>query len=53
MDSSKMFNWDAVIPCVPLSSNSRLKNDLPLKDEIKLFKIIALILLNQLRKKNY
>lgn len=37
MDSSKMFNWEAVIPqSIPLLSNGRLKNVLLLKDEIKL-----------------
>lgn len=37
MDSSKMFNWEAIIPqSIPLLSNGRLKNDLLLKDEIKL-----------------
>lgn len=54
MDSSKTFNWEAVIPqAISPLSNNRLKHDLPLKDEIKLFETIPFILLNQLRKKYY
>lgn len=54
MDSSKIFNWEVVIPqAIPPLSNNRLKHDLPLKDEIKLFETIPFILLNQLRKKYY
>lgn len=54
MDSSKTLNWEAVIPRpVALLSNNRLKNDLPLKDAIKLCETITFLLLNQLRKKYY
>lgn len=38
MDSSKTFTWEAVIrQAIPPVGNNRLRHDLPLKDEIKLY----------------